>query len=81
MIKIMENRKPYATQKNSNSDLRNAEGNYVFDVYVQMIIDEALFNYKKDLLKNQINDALDARDQIQFYLLTEQYKKLLEIQT
>lgn len=77
----MENRKPYATQKNSNSDLRNAEGNYVFDVYVQMIIDEALFNYKKDLLKNQINDALDARDQIQFYLLTEQYKKLLEIQT
>ncbi|WP_458414397.1 IDEAL domain-containing protein [Schinkia sp. CFF1] len=77
----MENRKPYATQKNSNSDLRNAEGNYVFDVYVQMIIDEAHFNYKKDLLKNQINDALDARDQIQFYLLTEQYKKLLEIQT
>jgi len=77
----MENRRSYAAQKKSHSDISNTETNYVLDVYVQMIIDEALLNYQKDLLEKQINDALDARDQIKFYLLTEQYKKLLEIQT
>ncbi|HHY74481.1 MAG TPA: IDEAL domain-containing protein [Bacillus bacterium] len=77
----MENRKSYAAQKNSHSDFNNADTNYVFDVYIQMIIDEALYNYKKDLLLKQINDALDARDRTQFYLLTEQYKRLIENQT
>lgn len=77
----MENKKSYADQKKSHAlDLRNTEGNYVLDVYVQMIIDEALFNYRKDLLQKQIDDALDARDQLQFIFLTEQYKKLLNIE-
>lgn len=79
---MMENRKSYADQKKSNGlDLSSPESNYVLDVYIQMIIDEALFNYEKDLLQKQIDDALDSKDQIQFYLLTEQYKKLIEFQT
>lgn len=79
---MMENRKSYADQKKGNGlDLSQNEGNYVLDVYIQMIIDEALFNYQKDLLQKQIDDALDLNDQIQFYLLTEQYKKLNEFQT
>jgi uncharacterized protein YpiB (UPF0302 family) len=78
----MENRKSYADQKKSNGlDLSNNEGNYVLDVYIQMIIDEALFNYQKDFLQKKIDDALDSKDQLQFYLLTEQYKKLHEYQT
>lgn len=79
---MMENRKSYADQKKSNGlDLSNNEGNYVLDVYIQMIIDEALFNYQKDFLQKKIDDALDSKDQLQFYLLTEQYKKLHEYQT
>lgn len=79
---MMENRKSYAEQKKSNGlDSSKTEGNYVLDVYIQMIIDEALFNYQKDLLQKQIDVALDSNDQIQFYLLTEQYKKLHEFQT
>lgn len=79
---MMENRKSYADQKKSNGlELSSTESNYVLDVYIQMIIDEALFNYQKDLLQKQINDALDSKDQIQFYLLTEQYKKLHAYQT
>lgn len=79
---MMENRKSYANQKKSNDlDLSKTDGNYVLDVYIQMIIDEALFKYQKDLLQKQIDDALDLKDHIQFYLLTEQYKKLLGFQT
>ncbi|HHW39320.1 MAG TPA: IDEAL domain-containing protein [Bacillales bacterium] len=78
----MENRKSYADQKKSNDlDLSQTEGNYVLDVYIQMIIDEALFNYQKEFLQKQIDDALDLKDRFQFYLLTEQYKKLHEFQT
>lgn len=77
----MENRKSYADHQKSHAlDFRNTEGNYVLDVYVQMIIDEALFNYRKDLLQKQIDDALDAKDQLRFIFLTEQYKKLLNIE-
>ncbi len=79
---MMENRKSYADHKKSNGvELSSTESNYVLDVYIQMIIDEALFNYQKDLLQKQIDDALDSKDQIQFYLLTEQYKKLHSFQT
>ena len=79
---MMENRKSYADQKKSNDlDLSQTEGNYVLDVYIQMIIDEALFNYQKEFLQKQIDDALDLKDRFQFYLLTEQYKKLHEFQT
>lgn len=77
----MENRKSYADhKKNQVLDLSATEVNFVLDVYIQMIIDEALFNYKKDLLQKQINDALDAKDKNQFYNLTEKYNKLLNIQ-
>ncbi|NSL52025.1 IDEAL domain-containing protein [Calidifontibacillus erzurumensis] len=78
----MNNKKSFASQRDHNAleVSRTDEKNFVLDVYIQMIIDEALYNYKKNLLKKQINEALDARDRNQFYHLTEQYKELIKME-
>ncbi len=50
----------------------------IVDIYIQMIIDEALFKRKKDLLEEKINAAIDAGDRILFNELADKYKELLK---
>ncbi|MCM3616953.1 IDEAL domain-containing protein [Sutcliffiella horikoshii] len=50
---------------------------YMMNVYVQMIIDESLFHYHKNLLQEKIDGALDAKDPSLFHLLSTRYKKFL----
>ncbi len=50
---------------------------YMMNVYVQMIIDESLFHYHKNLLQEKIDCALDANDPSLFHLLSARYKKFL----
>jgi uncharacterized protein YpiB (UPF0302 family) len=49
----------------------------VKEMYLQMILDEALYNRKKSQLVQAINAALDRRDQEEFLQLSEEYNKLL----
>jgi uncharacterized protein YpiB (UPF0302 family) len=55
----------------------NAE-NFMMDVYIQMILDEAVFNYKKLKLEEKINEALDRYDKESFQKLSEEYVQLLK---
>lgn len=50
---------------------------YMMNVYVQMIIDESLFHYHKNLLQEKIDSALDANDPSLFRLHSARYKKFL----
>jgi uncharacterized protein YpiB (UPF0302 family) len=49
----------------------------MMNIYVQMIIDESLFHYHKNLLQEKIDCALDANDPSLFHLLSARYKKFL----
>ncbi|WP_017754299.1 IDEAL domain-containing protein [Calidifontibacillus oryziterrae] len=74
----MKNRKSYTEHmKNKATELNNKEVSFVLDLYIQMVIDEALYNYKKNLLEKQINDALDSKDQEKFYEVAAKYNSLI----
>jgi uncharacterized protein YpiB (UPF0302 family) len=45
-------------------------------MYIQMVLDEALFNRKRDLLEERINDALDTKNKTLFMTLSKEYKVL-----
>jgi len=48
-------------------------------MYIQMILDEALFNRKKELLEERINDALDTKNKTVFMKLSKEYKGLRKL--
>jgi len=72
----MKERKSYTEMMKARSS--SASENYMLDVYIQMILDEALFNYRKNKLEEKINDALDRLDKEMFYRLSEEYAQLLK---
>lgn len=49
----------------------------IVDIYIQMIIDEALFKRKKHVLEEKINEAIDSGNQPLFYELANEYSNLL----
>jgi uncharacterized protein YpiB (UPF0302 family) len=51
----------------------------VLDMYIQMIIDEALFIRKKVLLEERIDDALDTKNRSLFISLSKEYKVLRKL--
>ncbi|WP_413467514.1 IDEAL domain-containing protein [Metabacillus niabensis] len=51
----------------------------VLDMYIQMILDEALFNRKKALLEERINDALDTKNKAEFMKLSDEYRGMRKI--
>ncbi|RSK26351.1 IDEAL domain-containing protein [Bacillus sp. HMF5848] len=71
-------------RKKSYSELITAQHNnlkskeaMLLDTLLQMIIDEALFNRKKQVLEEKINDSLDKRDYEAFMKHSESYRKLV----
>lgn len=75
----MKNRKSFTEQTNYNTaDFSSNEVSFVLDLYIQMVIDEALFNHKKNLLEKQIDSALDSNDKLQFQLLAIEYNTLIQ---
>ncbi|MFC0274577.1 IDEAL domain-containing protein [Metabacillus herbersteinensis] len=76
----MKNKKSYTEiMKSRNTMNKEQSENPVLDMYIQMILDEALFNRQKALLEEKINDALDRSDRSLFQKLAKQYAKLREI--
>lgn len=71
----MKERKSYTELMKARSS--KASENYMLGVYVQMVLDEALFNYRKNKLEEKINDALDRLDKEMFLKLSEEYAQLL----
>lgn len=50
----------------------------MFSLYAEMILDKAVKEYEMSQLYQQINKALENRDEEAFLQLSEQYRKLLE---
>ncbi|MCG1022415.1 IDEAL domain-containing protein [Sutcliffiella horikoshii] len=74
----MKNEKSYTElMKTKKMNKKVSVEAYMMNVYVQMIIDESLFHYHKNLLQEKIDSALDANDPSLFRLLSARYKKFL----
>ncbi|MBE4906704.1 IDEAL domain-containing protein [Bacillus luteolus] len=73
----MKNEKSYTEiMKTRTISKKKAEHKTMLDVYIQMILDEALYNRKRDLLEKEINKAIDTRDIPLFMELSKEYREL-----
>lgn len=69
----------YFTEEMNQAQKSNEnETPYMVDVYIQMVIDEALFKRKKFLVEEKINQALDKKDYESFLHFSEEYNELLK---
>jgi uncharacterized protein YpiB (UPF0302 family) len=59
----------------SRNALKTNEETSMLDIYIQMVIDEALYIRKKELLEKEINQALDSRNKELFMKLSSIYKQ------
>jgi uncharacterized protein YpiB (UPF0302 family) len=77
----MENKKSSYTEiMKSRNTMKNVPSEHpVLDMYIQMVLDEALFNRKKALLEERINDALDTKNKTVFMKLSKEYKVLRKL--
>lgn len=69
-------KKDYYLEDSSKKATTPEETSFVLDVYIQMVIDEALFKRKKALLEEKVNAALDQKDHIAFLKYSREYNKL-----
>lgn len=77
----MKNKKSSYTEiMKSRNIMKNVPSEHpVLDMYIQMVLDEALFNRKKALLEERINDALDTKNRTVFMKLSKDYKDLRKL--
>jgi uncharacterized protein YpiB (UPF0302 family) len=76
----MKNKKSSYTEIMKSRNTKNVPSEQpVLDMYIQMILDEALFNRKKALLEERINDALDTKNKTVFMKLSKEYKGLRKL--
>lgn len=77
----MKNKKSSYTEiMKSRNTMRNVPSEHpVLDMYIQMVIDEALFIRKKVLLEERIDDALDTKNKSLFMSLSKEYKVLRKL--
>jgi uncharacterized protein YpiB (UPF0302 family) len=77
----MKNKKSSYTEimKSRNTMKHVPSEHPVLDMYIQMILDEALFNRKKELLEERIDDALATKNRKLFLELSEEYKVLRKL--
>lgn len=72
----MKERKSYTEMMKSRSAKASSQ-DFMLDVYTQMVLDEAVFNYKKLQLEEKINEALDQLDKERFLKLSEEYAQFV----
>lgn len=74
----MQNDKSYHEKMKEHAMKRlHKNETFVKDIYIQMVIDEALFNSRKNKLEERINKALDTKNYESFLTLSKEYNKLL----
>jgi uncharacterized protein YpiB (UPF0302 family) len=75
----MKNEKSYTEIMKSRGNVKKSGKTVtMLDVYIQMIIDEALFLRQKNLLEEKINTAIDTKNKTLFLELAVDYNKLLK---
>ncbi|UII56915.1 IDEAL domain-containing protein [Cytobacillus spongiae] len=55
---------------------KNNKESYVVNLYIEMLLTEVLLKAEKEKVMEQIDRAIDERDQLTFLKLSEQYKEL-----
>ncbi|MBZ5751379.1 MULTISPECIES: IDEAL domain-containing protein [Metabacillus] len=76
----MKNKKPSYTEIMKSRNTKNVPPEHpVLDMYIQMVVDEALFIRKMALLEERINDALDKKNRTLFMKLSKEYKVLRKL--
>jgi hypothetical protein len=74
----LKNEKSYTEMMKARGRMKKKDNEVrILDIYIQMIIDEALFKRKKYLLEEKINAAIDSGNQSLFYELANEYRNLL----
>ena len=56
---------------------QQSEGNVVDSLLAEMVLEKALYNFKKQSLKKQIDATIIAGDKPEFLRLTEELNKLI----
>ncbi|MGE6630885.1 IDEAL domain-containing protein [Bacillus sp. NPDC077027] len=70
----MKEKKTYAELMKSRNTQRTEEnGVTILDIYIQMVLDEALYKQRLTFLRDEIDKALDQRDEKLFLDLSAQY--------
>lgn len=57
---------------------RDADVKKILHIYIDMVIDEAIFLHQKETLEKKIDNALDMRDKQKFESLSTKYRLLME---
>ncbi|MEH6924640.1 IDEAL domain-containing protein [Bacillus altitudinis] len=70
----MKEKKTYAElMKSRNTQKTEENGVTILDIYIQMVLDEALYKQRLTFLREEIDKALDQRDEKRFNGLSAQY--------
>ncbi|WP_282060623.1 IDEAL domain-containing protein [Bacillus pumilus] len=70
----MKEKKTYAElMKSRNTQKTEENGVTILDIYIQMVLDEALYKQRLTFLRQEIDKALDQRDEKRFNDLSAQY--------
>ncbi|WP_353856195.1 IDEAL domain-containing protein [Bacillus sp. Bos-x628] len=70
----MKEKKTYAElMKSRNTQKTEEKGVTILDIYIQMVLDEALYKQRLTVLREEIDKALDQRDEKRFNDLSAQY--------
>ncbi|MDX8364582.1 IDEAL domain-containing protein [Cytobacillus sp. IB215665] len=76
----MREKKSYTEiMKSHGKDQKLLHDATMIDVYIQMVIDAAIYDRKKELLLQKIDAALDCRNNELFMNLSQEYNNLLKL--
>jgi uncharacterized protein YpiB (UPF0302 family) len=76
-VVILKNNKSYSDLVKDCYMKKQKRESSLQEMFIDMIIHEALLNSKKDDLERKLDDALDKKDKILFMKLSSEMKKLL----
>lgn len=72
----MKERSHSELMKSGAMSRQKAKEAYVLNLYIDMILSEALWKSEKEKLSTQIDKAIDEKDKLAFIQLSTQYKEL-----
>jgi len=64
--------------KKSAMEVERQDERFMMEMFLQMVIDEAVLKLKVERLLAAIDEALDKRDEETFYELSHEYKELMD---
>jgi len=59
-------------------EVERQDERFMMEMFLQMVIDEAVLKWKVEKLLAAIDEALDIRDEEKFYELSHEYKELMD---